>query len=498
MNTSSHRTIALGAEYELALLRALSAQFPCVDSAMAEIARMSAVLTLPKGTIHVISDIHGEDKKLRHVINNASGTLRPLIERMFASRMDAKEFQEFITLSFYPAEVIEGMEQNPLPPAELRAFALRTLRNQFELVRVLTARYSLKRAMEVYPPEYKELLVEMLHVPTTARGPEFIEAIVAKLQQRGRVLHLIHLVGRLVRNLAIRELIIGGDCWDRGPRGDKVVDYLRQQPYVSFIWGNHDMAWLGASLGHEALICTVLRISLRYRRIGQLDEGYSIPLTPLEHLARTVYSDDPAKHFMPKSGGMRPIELVARMQKAIAIIQFKVEGQLLARNARWNLDHRRLMHRIDFRAGTITIDGATYPLRDTYLPTVNPADPYALSADEELCLQRLKNSFLSSQKLREHMRYMVGHGSMYLIRDDHLIFHGCVPCDADGNFLPLEIDAKPVAGRAMFDAIQTVVHRALETRLPVDLDLLWYLWSGPQGSHRHAGARFYCRSQTPS
>ena len=165
------------------------------------------------------------------------------------------------------------------------------------------------------------------------------------------MLHLIHLVGRMIRNLAIRELIIGGDCWDRGPRGDKVVDYLRQQPNVSFIWGNHDISWLGASLGNDALICTVLRISLRYRRIGQLDEGYSIPLTPLEHLARSIYADDPANHFMPKSAGMRPMELVARMQKAIAIIQFKVEGQMMARNPHWNLDHRRLLHCIDQSRG---------------------------------------------------------------------------------------------------------------------------------------------------
>jgi fructose-1,6-bisphosphatase-3 len=480
MPASSIRTLALGAEYELALLRALSTQFRCVDSAMAEIARLSAVLTLPKGTIHVISDIHGEDKKLRHVINNASGTLRPLIERMFFKRMDPKQFQEFLTLCFYPAEVIERMEQSPLSPAELKAFALRTLKNQFELVRVLTARYSLKRAMEVYPPEYKELLIEMLHVPTTERGPEFFDAIVATLQQRNRVLHLIHLVGRMIRNLAVRELIIGGDCWDRGPRGDKVVDYLIQQPVVSFIWGNHDMAWLGASLGCDALVCTVLRISLRYRRIGQLDEGYSIPLTPLEHLARTVYGDDPAKHFMPKSGGMRPIELVARMQKAIAIIQFKVEGQMIARNPHWELDHRRLLHRIDYKTGTITIDGQTYPLRDIQLPTVNPDDPYALTPDEQLCLDRLRHSFRSSQKLAVHMKYVVGHGSMYLMRDDHLIFHGCVPCDDAGNFLPMAIDGYPVAGRAMFDAIETAVHRALEHRSLVDLDLLWYLWSGPR------------------
>jgi fructose-1,6-bisphosphatase-3 len=480
MIQSSFPTIALGPEYELALLRALSLQFPSVDAAMAEIARLSAVLTLPKGTIHIISDIHGEDKKLRHVINNASGTLRPLIERLFAGRMDQKQFQEFITLSFYPAEVIERMEQHPLPRRQLRDYALCTLRNQFDLVRVLTARYSLKRAMEVYPAEYKELLTEMLNVPTTERGPEFIAAIVDKLLDRGRVLHLIHLVGRLIRNLAIRELIIGGDCWDRGPRGDKVVEYLRQQPNVSFIWGNHDMSWLGACLGNEALICTVLRISLRYRRISQLDEGYSIPLTPLEHLARTVYGDDPAKFFMPKSAGMRPMDLVARMQKAIAIIQFKVEGQTIARNPQWNLDHRRLLHHIDHKAGIITIDGQTYPLRDNHFPTINPDDPYTLSPEENDCLRRLKNSFLSSQKLWEHMRYIVGHGSMYLVRDDHLIFHGCVPSDEKGNFLPLEIDGRPFAGKALFDAIELVVHRALELRAPADLDLLWYLWSGPR------------------
>jgi fructose-1,6-bisphosphatase-3 len=480
MPNSLHRTIALGAEYELALLRALSAQFPNIDSAMAEIARLSAVLTLPKGTIHVISDIHGEDKKLRHVINNASGTLRPLVEKMFKSRLDPKQFQEFLTLSFYPAEVIERMEQTPMPPAEVRAFALRTLRCQFELVRVLTARYSLKRAMEVYPPEYKELLVELLHVPTTERGSEFIEAIVDTLQRRGRVLHLIHLVGRLVRNLAIRELIIGGDCWDRGPRGDKVVSYLRQQPNVSFIWGNHDVAWLGAALGHESLICHVLRISLRYRRISQLDEGYSIPLTPLEHLVQAVYADDPAIYFMPKSPGMRSMELVARMQKAAAIMQFKLEGQMLARNPQWELEHRRLLHRIDHETGTIIIDGQTYALRDTNLPTIDPADPYALSPDEKTCLERLKKSFISSQKLNEHMRFMVNHGSMYLVRDDHLIFHGCVPCDAKGDFLPMPIDGKLAAGREMFDTIACVVRRALSHRQLPDLDMLWYLWSGPR------------------
>jgi fructose-1,6-bisphosphatase-3 len=466
--------------YELTLLRALSREFPNVDSAVAEIARLSAILTLPKGTVHVISDIHGEDKKLRHVINNASGTLRPLVERLFANKMQPREFQEFLTLIFYPAEMSERLEQTLTDPAALRTYANRTLRHQFELVRHLAARYSLKRAMEVFPREYKELISEMLHEPTTDRRKEFVEAIVEELMRRGKVLHLVHLIGRLVRNLAIYELIIGGDCWDRGPRGDRVVDYLRQQPNVSFIWGNHDAAWIGAGLGHEALICTVLRVSLRYRRLAQIDEGYSIPFTPLEYLATTVYANDPAKSFTPREEGMRPMELVARMQKAAAIMQFKLEGQMIARNPHWEMEHRRLLHRIDFKAGTIEIDGTRYTLRDKHLPTIDPQNPYELSPEERACMDRLRHAFLNSQKLQEHLKYIVGQGSMYLERDDHLIFHGCVPCDEFGGFLPMEVDGEPVAGQAMFQAIERVVLRAAEKRETRDLDFLWYLWSGPR------------------
>lgn len=466
--------------YELTQLRALARQFPNIDSALAEIARLSAVLTLPKGTVHVISDVHGEDKKLRHVINNASGTLRPLVERLFREQMDPREFQEFLTLIFYPAEVTRRLEQTLTDTEELRTFARRTLRYQFDLVRVLAARYSLKRAMQVFPREYADLFAEMLHEPTIDRRTEFVEAIVDEMLHRGRALHLIHITGRLIRNLAIYELIIGGDCWDRGPRGDRVVDYLREQPQVSFIWGNHDIAWLGANLGHDALICHVLRVSLRYRRLGQLDEGYSIPLTPIEHLARTVYADDPATHFMPKANGMRPNLIVARMQKAMAIMQFKLEGHMLERNPEWDLDHRRLLHSIDHQKGTIRVDGVTYELRDTLFPTIDPADPYKLTEEEQLCMNRMRHSFVSSQKLSEHMRYIVANGSMYLRRDNHLIFHGCIPCDAEGNFLPMPVDGNWLSGREMFDAIENIVARALDERREKQLDLLWYLWSGPR------------------
>ncbi|KAA1261399.1 Fructose-1,6-bisphosphatase class 3 [Rubripirellula obstinata] len=467
-------------EADLSVLELLSLEYPNVDSAIAEVTRLAAVQTLPKSAVHVISDIHGEDKKLQHVINNASGTLRPLVEEMFAGRMDEEEMSEFLTLTFYPAEVTQSMQDTLKHPEEVKAYAARMLAPQLELLRDLVSNFSLRLATKLFPAEYSELLLEMMHAPSTERGPEFIAAMLDELVRRGRALHLIHLLGRAIRNLAVDELVIGGDCWDRGPRGDLVVDYLRLQPNVAFIWGNHDALWLGASLGNESLICTVLRVSLRYRRLGQLDEGYSVPLTPLEHLARTVYADDPAEFFMPKSEGMRPMEVVARMQKAAAVMQFKLEGKLIARNPHWGLDHRRLLHRIDHQRGTIEIDGQVYDLRDNHFPTIDPENPYELTPEESACLKRLKHSFLNSQKLREQMQYMVGHGSMYLRRDDCLIFHGCVPVDADGNFLPLKVDGEAVAGRELFEGIEAVVRRAVERSEEADLDFLWYLWSGPR------------------
>lgn len=466
-------------EADLASLELLASQFPNADAAIAEIARLSAVQTLPQGAIHVISDIHGEDKKLRHVINNASGTLRPLVEQMFAGKMSEQDLKEFLKLTFYPAEVTAKLSKELQNTDELPGYARRILGPQFELLRHLMSNYSLRLATQLLPADYKDLLLEILHSPSNQVGQDFVEAIISELHRQGRLLYLIHIIGRLIRNLAVDELIIAGDCWDRGPRGDRVVDYLRLQPNVSFIWGNHDALWLGAALGNEALICTSLRVSLRYRVLSQLDEGYSVPLTPLEHLAQTVYRDDPAGIFMPKGTGLRPIELVARMQKAIAVMQFKLEGQLIERNPQWNLEHRRLMHRIDLEQGTIEIDGVRYQLRDKQLPTVDPEDPYALSPEEQKCLDLLKRSFLRSQKLREQMQFMVDHGCMYLKRGDCLIFHGCVPSSPEGEFLSLEIDGERKSGKALFEEIEVIVRRALKHFQTEDLDLLWYLWCGP-------------------
>ncbi len=467
-------------EFELATLEPLAREVPNTDSAIAEIARLSAELTLPKGTIHVISDIHGEDKKLRHVINNASGTLRPLVERLFKDRMSPEEFQGILTLIFYPAEVVDRLEQTLRDPQDQKAYALRTLRDLFEVIRVLASRRSLDAATCLLPAEYRELLAEILHAPSTERDQVYIAAIVDQLIRRGRVLHLIHLIGRVIRNLAIDELIIAGDCWDRGPRGDHVVEYLMQQPNVSFVWGNHDAAWLGACLGHDALVCHVLRISIRYQRLLQLEEGYGIPVEPLESLARTVYSDDPAASFAVKGSGLREDVMMARMQKAAAVMQFKLEGQMIDRHPEWEMEHRRLLHRMNLQKGTIEVDGVEYPLKDVHFPTIDPENPYELTAEERLCVRRLRASFVASEKLWKQMRWMVDQGYMFLRREEHLIFHGCIAVDEEGNFLPMTIDGKPHTGRELFKAIERVVYRVPETRNRDDLDLLWYLWSGPR------------------
>jgi fructose-1,6-bisphosphatase-3 len=469
-------------DWELVGMQALSREVPNIDAAVAEIARYSAELTLPQGTIHIISDIHGEDQKLRHVINNASGTLRPLVERLFREYVTPGRFQEILTLIFYPAEVVQRLEKTLRTVEERKAYAQRTLHDLFAVVRVLAARRSLRHAARVFPSEYRELFTEILHAPSTDRHRNYVEAIINALAGQGRLLHLIHLTGRVIRNLAIDELVIAGDCWDRGPRGDRVVDYLMQQPKVSFTWGNHDAAWLGACLGHEALICQVLRISIRYRRLMQLEEGYGIPIGALDHLAHSVYGDDAAEAFAVKDAAPYKATRMARMQKAAAIMQFKLEGQAIARHPEWRLEHRRLLHRIDLSSGTVEVDGKLYPLRDRYFPTLDPKNPYELSQEELTCIAQIRESFLASQKLWTQIRWLVSHGRMHLVREGHLIFHGCVPADERGEFLPMPVAGKMEKGKPLFEAIEREIYRLTEgeSGSPEDGDLLWYLWSGPE------------------
>ncbi|MBY0307536.1 MAG: fructose-1,6-bisphosphatase, partial [Phycisphaerales bacterium] len=469
----------------LRYLQALSASYPDRFDALREAAGLSATLTLDAPTIHVISDIHGEDLKLRHVIHNASGALRPLVEKALGD-VPAQERERFLAILYYPREALHRLMPQVVaggPEARTR-WVYDTLTRQCEIIRALRRNYRRNHVTRLVTAEFRELLVEML----SAARPDYCRAMIAAFARNGhdRDFGAVRAASRLIRSLAAAELIVAGDMGDRGPRIDRVTDILMAQPNCSVLWGNHDAIWMGAALGHDACILTVLRFSARYRRAAQLEEGYGILTTPLEKLVRDKYADDPAEHFKAKGEGVRDALTVARMQKAIAIMQFKAEGQLFARRPEWNLEHRRLLHRIDFNAGTVTIDGKSWPLTDTRLPTVDPTDPYAYSPEEAQCMEALRQTFISSQKLRNQMQWLVRKGGVWTRRDDVLIFHACVPVDEKGEPLAMNVDGREVAGRELMDELQSVTRRAFRngpisaTNPNPDADWLYYLWGGPR------------------
>lgn len=463
----------------LVYLQALAHRFPTIRAALSEIAHLNSVLTLHKGTIHIVSDVHGEFKKLRHIINNASGSLRPLVESIFGTELDEAARLQLLNLIYYPRETFAHLEGSLTTEKARHDFVRRIIGLEFRVLRELARRYALRKIEDLFPADYRQLFHELLFEPQLTRSAAFIDSLLQPFLRPGEDVELLRASARLIRNLSISELIVAGDLGDRGPRIDKVLAHLMVQPNVAITWGNHDASWMGACLGQEALIATVLRISLRYRRLSQLEEGYGIPIAPLEKLARTVYGNDPAERFACKGEGLRDPLLMARMQKAIAIIQFKLEGQLGRNHPEWHVEQRGILDCIDHQAGTVRLGDKTYPLLDRALPTIDPADPYKLSAEEQVCMARLKQSFLYSPTLWEHMRFVEQRGTMWLLRDDTLIFHGCVPVDAAGQMLPFAIDGEELRGKALFNKLNQVVHRAFHRKAQADLDLFWYLWAGP-------------------
>jgi len=466
----------------LAHLRALAALYPTADAAIAESAALRAKLTLPAGTVHVISDIHGEDQKLRHVIHNASGALRRLVDEVLAERLPDEEIDHFLAVLYYPREAINRFSAEIVAAGRRAEWVYQTLSMQFEIIRRLRVRYRRDRFERLVPREYRELFMEM----GGGLRPEYVREMIAGLARFDKDWGAVRAAARLIRDLSCEELLVLGDVGDRGPRVDRVMDTLIRQPNCSVIWGNHDMLWIGGHLGHEACMLTTLRFSIRYRVAAQLEEGYGIPRLPLERLVQECYADDPAERFLAKGEGLRDPVHVARMQKAVSILQFKAEGQMIARNPHWGLDHRRLLHRIRWEGGkavSVEIDGKTYPMLDERLPTIDPQDPYAYSKEEQRCVDRLRHSFVHSQRLREHMEWLVRRGGMWTTRDEVLLFHACVPVDEKGAPLELEVDGMPRSGRDLFDALGSIVRRAMRKRwlhLDADADWLWYLWGGPR------------------
>ena len=466
-------------EITLLYLRELRTVYPTTEDALAKIALLSATLTLPKGTIHVISDVHGEYKKLRHVVNNASGSLKPLVSDLFTKTLSEQEQLRLLSFIYYPRESFLFYCNDSVSSEQRREIVSLNLSAMLQIVRALATSYPLHEVAELLPQHYLQLFRELILSPQFNRSPEHFSSILESFISHGRELDLLRLTARIIRNLAIDELIVAGDLGDRGARIDKSIDFISRQPHVSITWGNHDTSWMAASLGHAASIATVVRLSLRYGRLSQLEEGYGIPLEPIAKLVAAHYAEDPAVQFACKDIGDRDALLLARMQKAIAIMQFKLEAQLIARNTHFELSHRDLISQLNLAQGTVTIENILYPLLDSTLPTIDPARSTALSLHEEACLAALTESFTNSAVLWKHMSYVAQKGSMAIIRDHALIFHGCVPCDAAGNFIEFSVDGVARKGKELFNALELSVQRAFQSKRQQDLDLLWYLWCGP-------------------
>ena len=469
---------------DLPWLQALARRFPNREAALAEMAHLQAVLTLPKGTVHVVSDVHGEYKKLSHVIRNASGSLRVLIERLFHD-LDDNERSLTLRTVYYCEATWSYLDLDDRGAVAQQQFFFTMLARLLTIARTLATTWSDRAIDRVLPGPYRLLFRELFALSAGTRPDSdgrYLQALVEPFLSRGMGKDLLRLSSRVVRNLSVYELIVAGDLGDRGPRIDKVIEVISKQPRLAIAWGNHDVSWMGACLGQPALIATVVRISLRYGRTQQLEEGYGIALEPLETLARQVYADDPG-HSTWKgkvSVAGRADDVVAKMQKAIAVIQWKLEGQTIARNPDFAMDERRLLRRLDLVSRTIAVGDEVFPLTDAHLPTVALDDPERLTEQEQRCIDALQASFLSSPLLWRQMQLVRKRGAMLLRRDTALIFHGCVPVNDDGSYQSVVVDDVACEGPALLLAFERVVHRAFRQKRGKDLDWLWYLWTGPR------------------
>lgn len=483
------------ASVDPAVLRLLAERYPRADLALAELAGLRGALSLPAPALHIISDVHGEHAKLRHVVNNGSGLLRPLVSSLANGSLTQAEQRELLSVIYYPSETLAVLKPRLLEDGSRREWIRRTLRLQFELVRQLARGQRRDAFNALLPAAFAELFKELYAEPLGVRPAAFIDLMLGAYALENRDWDAVRAASRLVRNLCFGELIVLGDLGDRGPRIDRVIDFLRQQPSVTVIWGNHDAHWMGACLGQPACVASVVRWCVKYGQTVQLEEGYGIPLDGLEELAEAEYAADGAPTFRPPGLAGRPPRLAARMLKAITVLQLKLEGQLIRKWPEWGLSGRDVLAAVRVAEGVAEIEGRQIALADRCFPTLDAREPNRLSAAERICLHRLTTAFVGSPRLWEHMRFVLRNGRMWTRRDELLMFHGCVPVDERGEPLVLAVDGHLCGGRELMDRLTAVVHRAFRGSSPsveepsdgiskteerFDRDWLWYLWCGPR------------------
>ncbi|TVR31038.1 MAG: fructose-1,6-bisphosphatase [Balneolaceae bacterium] len=468
-------------------LELLAEQFPSIRAASTEIINLSAILELPKGTEHFISDIHGEYEPFLHVLKNGSGSIKRKIEEIFQDTMLDQEKRNLATLIYYPEKKIPLILQKVDNPAEWYRV---TLFHLIKLCRVISSKYTRNKVRKALPPDFAYIIEELLHEQEgQTNRQEYYSSIIDSIIETGRSEAFITEMARLIQRLAIAHLHVIGDVYDRGPGAHIIMDKLLEYHSVDFQWGNHDVVWMGAAAGSDACIANVIRVSLRYANMETLENGYAISMLPLVSLAMDVYGDDPCEQFRPKASGTshteNELQLMAQMHKAITIIQLKLEAQIIDRRPQFQMQNRRLLDRINLEEGTINIDGTTYPLIDTQFPTLDPDNPFQLTDQERSLMNKLRLSFTNSERLQEHTRFLYSKGSMYLTYNGNLLYHGCIPMTPHGKLRSFNFDGVNHSPREFMDRLERLARQGyFETGNPekrqYGRDTIWYLWSGAQ------------------
>lgn len=475
-------------ESKLRYLKLLATKYTSIQSASNAIIDFEAQQQLPKGTEHFLSDVHGEYEPFSHVIKNGAGSTWRKIEEMFGDTLTKQERRNLATLVYYPEQKLPLVLKSV---GNSKEWQRDTLIHLIKLCRVLTSKYRREKVRQFLTvqaaPIIEELLYEQESIENrSAYYSSLLDAIIATDSAKSYIISLAELIQRL----AVARLHVLGDIYDRGPGAHLIMDALMERDEIDIQWGNHDILWMGAAAGNEACMANVIRICLRYGNMEALENGYGISLLPLVSFALETYKFDPCETFLPKvltKGDFTTpeLKLMAQMQKAVAIMQFKLEGQMIKRRPHYQMEDRLLLDKIDYQEGTIVLDGVKYPLLDDHLPTIDPADPHALTADEQVVMDKLKLSFINSKKLQQHVRFLYSKGGIYHIHDGNLLYHGCISMNQDGSFKSFNVDGQAFAGKAFLDRVDRLARQGYFTtdnfeQKQYGMDAMWFLWCAPQ------------------
>lgn len=473
---------------DLRYLQLLSHSFPTIADASTEIINLEAILNLPKGTEHFLTDIHGEYEAFQHVLKNASGAIKRKVNEIFGNTLRDKEKKDICTLIYYPEEKLQLIKTRE---KDLDDWYLITLNQLVTVCQNVSSKYTRSKVRKSLPAEFSYIIQELLHESSIEPNKHgYINKIVSTIISIKRADDFIIAMCNLIQRLTIDSLHIVGDIYDRGPGAHIIMDTLCDYHNFDIQWGNHDILWMGAASGNDSCIANVIRMSMRYANLTTLEDGYGINLLPLATFAMDTYADDPCMVFAPKISyadsnyNEKTLRLITQMHKAITIIQFKLEADIINRRPEFCMENRKLLEKIDFERGVFVYQGKEYEMLDTSFPTIDPSDPYRLTEEESELVKKMHSSFINSEKLKKHMRCLFTNGGMYMICNSNLLYHASVPLNEDGSFKHVKINGEEYWGCNLLDKIDQLIRTAYfeeedENEKLFAMDYIWYLWCGP-------------------